>query len=398
LENAGNRGFGADSIFITLIADQMRKMSKNSTRLTAALFLLITTGICMVVTLTFEKMYQVDELRPASGLSETKRLSDYAPQLAGTNGDSEIYIFRGTEPGGSALILGGTHADEAAGFMTAYLLLENISVEQGTVFILPRANNSGFTHNLPQEGSPQYFEITGKTGSRKFRYGSRLTNPVDQWPDPEIYFHFPSGQKLAGNETRNLNRAYPGRPDGTLTEQIAFAVIQLINTEKIDLSFDLHEASPEYPVVNAIVAPERSQDIATEAAMELEFEDLRYSLESSPYNFRGLSHREWELFTDTMPFLFETANPIQGRLRGKTDARLLLTGQDKMYLRAVDLKALKVPYDSTGIPLKLRVARHLAALDKIISVYSLYNEKSGVRYSGIPTYEELITDGLEQYF
>jgi hypothetical protein len=99
-----------------------------------------------------------------------------------------------------------------------------------------------------------------------------------------------------------------------------------------------------------------------------------------------------------MPFLFETANPIQGRLRGKTDARLLLTGQDKMYLRAVDLKALKVPYDSTGIPLKLRVARHLAALDKIISVYSLYNEKSGVRYSGIPTYEELITDGLEQYF
>jgi len=241
---------------------------------------------------------------------------------------------------------------------------------------------------------PQYFSI----GDRVFRYGARITNSIHQWPDPEIYLHYPSGQKLAGNETRNLNRAYPGRTDGNLTEQIAYAIMQLIKKENIDIAFDLHEASPEYPVVNAIVTPTKNQDIATETAMELEFEGLRYSLEQSPYNFRGLSHREWGEFTETNPFLFETANPIQGRLRGQTDAFLLLSGFDKMYLRAAEIGVLTVPYDSSGLPLKKRVARHLTALTKVLEIYSRYNPEKTLRLSGIPTYKELEMNGLEKYF
>lgn len=52
--------------------------------------------------------------------------------------------------------------------------------------------------------------------------GSRASNPVDQWPDPDVYVHAASGQQLSGSETRNINRAYPGRPDGNPTEQAAF--------------------------------------------------------------------------------------------------------------------------------------------------------------------------------
>lgn len=362
------------------------------------LLIIFAAIISWQVSIDFLGMHENETLYPSSALTEIKKLSNYFGEIQGTNADTDIYIYEGKKRGAKILVLGGTHPDEPAGYMTTYLMVENVNISAGTLYVIPRANNSAFTHNLPQEGLPQYFHIKGKNGLRKFRYGARITNSIDQWPDPEIYFHYPSGQKLAGNETRNLNRAYPGRPDGTLTEQIAHAIISLINKEKIDLSFDIHEASPEYPVVNAIVSPAKSQDIATEATMELEFENLRYSLEQSPYNFHGLSHREWADFTETLPFLFESANPIQGRLRGRTDAELLIYGQDKMYLKAAELRALTVPYDESGLPLKQRIGRHLAAFHKILEIYSKYNPESAVIIENLPTYDEIMENGLEAYF
>ena len=47
----------------------------------------------------------------------------------------------------------------------------------------------------------------------------------------------------------------PGRPDGSITEKMAYAIVEMIKKEKVDLAFDLHEASPEYPVVNAHSCP-----------------------------------------------------------------------------------------------------------------------------------------------
>jgi hypothetical protein len=360
---------------------------------------IILAGVLSFVTgRDFYEMREIETFYPSSSLQKTINLSDINPSLKNTSGDSKIYCVMGEKEGGKTLILGGTHPNEPAGFMAAYLLLENIQVEQGTVYILPQANLSAFSHNDPQEGMPQYVTIDGKKGKRRFCVGSRITNPIDQWPDPEIYLHYPSGQKLAGNETRNLNRSYPGKEHGSLTEEVAFSIIKFIQDEKIDLSFDLHEAAPEYPVVNAIVATQRSEDIASEAAIELELDGLNYSLEPSPYNFRGLSHREWQDFTETYPILLETANPIQGRLRGKTDERLIHTGLDKMYLKAEKLGVLHVPYDSTGIPLRLRIGRHIAAVTKIIEVFSRNHPAKQIIISGIPDYGELMEAGLEKYF
>ena len=62
---------------------------------------------------------------------------------------------------------------------------------------------------------------------------------------------------------RNINRAYPGVKDGTLTEQIAYAITNMINTLDIDMEMDLHEASPEYPTINATVAHERAMNMAS---------------------------------------------------------------------------------------------------------------------------------------
>lgn len=362
------------------------------------LFLLFAALLSFISGVQFHSMRRAQPLHPSPALTKKAHLSNFNENLKGSAGDAEVYYFDSGLPGGVTLILGGTHPNEPAGYITAYLIIENVQVDNGKLIVIPRANSSAFTHNDPQEGDPQYFTINGKNGPRKFRFGSRITNPVDQWPDPDIYLHYPSGQKLAGNETRNLNRSYPGKKDGSLTEQISWAIVELIKMEKVDLAFDLHEAAPEYPVVNAIVASRRSQDIASEAAMELEFKNLEYSLEPSPYNFHGLSHREWQDFTEAFPILMETANPIQGRLRGKTDERLLLSGKDKMYLKAAKLGELHVPYDSTGIPLKLRVGRHLAGIEKIVEVFSQNYPDKAVALTHLPDYDEILKNDVGFYF
>ena len=69
---------------------------------------------------------------------------------------------------------------------------------------------------------------------------------------------------------RNINRAYPGVKDGTLTEQIAYAITNMINTLDIDMEMDLHEASPEYPTINATVAHERAMNMASMGILELQ--------------------------------------------------------------------------------------------------------------------------------
>jgi hypothetical protein len=360
--------------------------------------MVLTLILCVISGNSFLKMHEAKPLYPSASLTKTEMLSNYNPGLKDTRGDSEIYYFESENPGGKTLILGGTHPNEPAGFLAASLILENVNVTRGTLIVIPRTNNSAFTHNDPMEGQPQFYTLHGKNGERIFRFGSRITNPIDQWPDPEIYLHYPSKQKLAGNETRNINRSYPGRKDGNMTEQIAHAILELINSQHIDIAFDLHEAAPEYPVVNAVVAPERSQDIASEAAMLLQFDGMIYSLEPSPYNFHGLSHREWQDYSDTFPILLETANPIQGRLRGKSDTALILSGVDKMYLKGAELGELHVPYDEKGISINVRVGRHITAVNRIIQIFSeRYPEKS-IILENLPDYETLQESGIESYF
>ena len=210
------------------------------------------------------------------------------------------------------------------------------------------------SHNDPQEAFPQRFTIKTPYGERWFRFGSRATNPLDQWPDPDVYIHAASGQKLSGNETRNLNRAYPGRADGTYTEKVAYAITELIKKNDINMEIDLHEASPEYPVINAIVAHERAMPISSQVVMNMEFEDIQIGLEPSPPSLHGLSHRELGDYTNTYAVLMETANASQGRLRGKTDENLVLTGKDPIYVKAQKIGRLFVPYDENGHPIEER--------------------------------------------
>ena len=335
-----------------------------------------------------------EEIRVPAG-TEIQHLSDYLPSLKGTAGDTEIYVFRGEKEGGSLLVMGGTHADELAGHLSAVIMAENLKVTQGTVYVMPRANNSGFTNNFPQEASPMYIEIPTAGGVRTLVYGSRATNPVDQWPDPDLYTHFPSGQGLSGSETRNLNRSYPGRENGSFTERVAFAIKNLILENGIDLTIDLHEASPEYPNINSSVLHERAMKLSGDASLELNDIGISMRMEVSPTTLHGLTHRELGDYTNTLAVLMETANPCQGRIRGATNAALALTGKDVCYEQAAKLGYLYVPYDENGVAIEERCGRHLQAVQVYAEALGwVFGAEYTIDMSGLPGYDELVNGSV----
>jgi len=318
--------------------------------------------------------------------------------MRGRRGDSDLFIFEGREPGGTLMVVGGAHPNEPAGFIAAVVLIENLSVQRGRVIVLPRANASAFTATEPQEAFPGSFEIINRAGNpRTFRVGSRFSNILDGWPDPIIYRHYPSSQLLSGAETRNLNRAYPGRADGTMTEQVAYAIAEVVRREGVSLLCDMHEAAPEYPVINAIVGHERALDVAALAMVDLQAAGLDFRLEPSPPNFHGLVHRELGDYTNARVMLFESAGALQGRIRGVTDADLILRSQDPFYIRAAEVGKLQVPFPREGIPLEVRVGRHLQAIETVCKVLGELDPSSVVEFSRVPDYNELQTHGVGFY-
>lgn len=366
------------------------KLETKFNKIIAAVLLLLAAAAVWYLSTQFLSMRENEPIYPQAG-TEKKMLSDWYDGLKGTAADTEVYIIRGKEEGGSMLVLGGTHGNEPSGLVAATLLLENAKMEAGTLYVIPRANLLGLTCTDPQEAAPMRFTISTPGGDRWFRFGSRASNPVFQWPDPDIYVHKSSGQRLSGSETRNLNRAYPGRTDGTLTEKIAYGVAELIRAEKIDIEVDLHEASPEYPTINAIVAHERAMDIAAEAKIWMEVDGIDISIESSPKNLHGLTHRELGDYTDTLALLMETANGSQGRLRGATNEELVVTGKDKYYVKAAEYGRLYVPYDENGHPISERVARHITGIMQFAEAFTGMGDRP-IIIGGIPTYGEMLAD------
>jgi len=359
-------------------------------------FIILSFLIAAVSAVSFIEKRKPDMIINGPGVTRMAHLSDYFPDLKEKYCDSTIYFLEGEEPGGTVFVLGGTHPNEPSSMLSAVLLIENAKINKGRMIVIPQANLSGFSHNDPQEASPQYLHFTTDNGVRKFRYGSRATNPIHQWPDPDIYIN-QFGQSLSGSDNRNLNRGYPGNPAGNYTEKVCYGIMEFIRKEECDLSVDLHEASPEYPVINAIVAHERAGDLASMAVMDLQMEGLEYNLEMSPPTFHGLTHREWGDYSDTFAILMESTNAVQGRLRGRTDETLALTGKDKMYVKAAQLGKLYVPYDENGHPIEERVGRHLTAIVTLINNFNMLYPEKTVEFTGIPSYQEINEKGYSSY-
>ncbi|MDX9799677.1 MAG: succinylglutamate desuccinylase/aspartoacylase family protein [Bacteroidales bacterium] len=363
--------------------------------------LIILLSVIMMVIAGREFLIWLNEKEPiveGPGVTRIVRLSDYFGDLKGTALDTDVYIMEGEEDGGAVMVIAGVHTNELSGVMTNVILIENSKVEKGKVILVPFTNNSAFTAGHPGEAYPMRYHIETDWGSRWFRFGDRFTNPVHQWPDPEVYVHYPSGQPLSGFDIRNLNRTFPGKADGTITEKVGHAVMQVIDKENVDLFIDLHEAEPMYPVINTIVAHQKAMDIAVIAEMNLSaFEGIKIGKEISPENLHGLTHREVGDHSNAFSLLAETCDPIQDPLRGRTDEALIITGKDDFILKAAKLGLLYVPFDETGSHIDVRTGRHISTVLEIISAFSeLYPDREIV-ISNAPRYADIIEKGVGHY-
>jgi hypothetical protein len=241
---------------------------------------------------------------------------------------------------------------------------------------------------------PPDFTIPTSWGGQTFRLGDRWSNPLDQWPDPEVYIHYPSYQELAYVDIRNLNRCWPGRPNGTLTEKTAYAFMEMIRKEKVDIVIDLHEAELQYPVISTIVAHEKGQELAAMASMMLtDMEGFKMGMEFSPKNLHGLSHREIGDHSDAISLLFEAPEPFLDATRGRTTREQLLTGQDDFVVKAGKHGLLFEKIDEKGWPIDVRVGRHTSAVLQVMATWTEAHTDRPMVCDNVPRYAEVIEKG-----
>jgi hypothetical protein len=333
------------------------------------------------------------------GVTRVARLSDFGPGLKGTMADTLVYFLEGTEPGGKAILLSNTHANEPEGLLATLLMVENAVVEKGSLIIIPQFNRSASRNTRPGDGYPLYFEIPTDWGRKTFRMGNRDASPLDQWPDPDVYIHYPDRQLLSYIDARNANRTWPGRTGGPLMEKVTFAAMEIMRREKVDVAVDIHGAETMFPVTNCIVAPDKSLRIATLASLTVKArEGFDSHVEPSPTGFRGLSHREIGDYSDTLPFLLEAPIPFLDQPTGPKTEKLLLDGKDPFLLSLARKKKLFVPYDASGWPLEKRVGQHCSLCLEILRQYSKKNPDRSILVRDIPRHAEVIQNGVGHYF
>ncbi len=371
-----------------------------SGRLLAQKLVVITLGLALLAT-SGASFYRSRRLKEpvvlGPGVTAVKSLSTYFEPLRGTANDCNIYFLDGQEPGATMLVLGGSHPEEPAGRLVAWILAENAVVRKGRLIVVLSTNRSATTVTRLGGAYPPDFSIATDFGSRTFRMGDRWTNPLDQWPDPEVYFHYPSGQQLAYVDIRNVNRVWPGRANGTLTEQTAYALMEMIKREKVDIELDLHEAELQYPVISTIVTHQRGQDMATLVSMTLTDSEFKIGTEFSPRTLHGLSHREIGDFSPAVSLLAETPEPFLDATRGITSSEQLLTGRDEFVVKAGQHGLLFEKIDEKGWPIAVRVGRHTSTLLQIAETWGEDHPDKLLVISGVPRYKELIANGVGHY-
>ena len=357
--------------------------------------------ICLVLALVlaaiagvsvFDQRHYKETVVVSDALTEVRWLSDYVPMLKGTYGDTPIFVFDSGVEGGSVLYCGGTHPYEPATSLSAFILMENIQVEKGVVYVIPQCSYSATTLGVQGNAYPSYYTIETEWGEQKYKIGERNTNPLDQWPDNFTYINYPSGQSQAYNDLRNLNRCYPGRLDGTFTERVAYAIMEFIRTENIDMSIDCHEASIMYPVVGTYVAHDDAMDIAMMAAMDLSATSFDMKIEQSPKSLKGFTHREWGDYSDTLAILMETPEPFIDRIVGPITEDLMMTGKDLFLSYAGDKGLTYVKYteeNDYSWPMNIRVGRHLSGAAKAVYYMNMFFPEKEV-IATWPSYEELV--------
>jgi len=330
------------------------------------------------------------DIRPGAGVTKQGKLSDYFVPLKDTNLDTDIFVLDSGKPGATGLLIGGTHGNELAGTVAALVVVENSVVSAGKLIVIPYTNRSAQSVTDTRNHIDPQHMIQSRSGERLLPFGDRRTDLVDQGcEDPDEYTN-PGGYVLEnGKEARNLNRTYPGKVDGTPTEQLSYAIIALIRREHVDFSLDMHEAdTPEKQkqddgnyrpggnkrLAYTLVSHPRGLELAAYALLSME-EDTGISmkLEESNRSYRGLSHLEIGDATKCLSFLSESPNPGQDRWRSEPNVI-----SDSKY------------------PLTHRVGLHLRLFKNLADAYADYNGEA-LKIDKLPEYRDLLDGDIGHF-
>ena len=131
--------------------------------------------------------------------------------MEGTTLETEVYVFTSSIEGPTIFITGGTHGDEVAGWKAADKLITEEYYKNfiGKVIVIPHLNK------LACELEQRYPGVS-------------------------------SSGKYNGETYSDLNRAFPGRADGTLIERLAYAICEEVKKYNPKYVVDLHESRGSY--------------------------------------------------------------------------------------------------------------------------------------------------------
>ena len=361
------------------------------------IILFLSFAVAFAAGIEFYKLrHYADSFVPSDCYVKTGYLSDYDESLRGTYADAPIYFFDSGVEGGTLFYMSGTHPNETAAILSSYILMENLNLQKGRIIVLPIANYSASTNAYNGYGYPSYYNIDTEWGVKTYKIGSRLTNPLDQWPDPPVYSQYPTGQGLCYEDARNSNRAYPGKEDGVLTERVGNAIMTLLEKENVDLAFDLHEASISYPVNNTYIVPSKCEDIALMSKMMLEFEGIDIGVEFSSLSNKGYSHSNWGDVDGVYPFLIEVPTPFIERITGPLTQKTIIDGTDDFLIKVADKGYTGVPFDEDGYSLEYRVGLHLTAVKKAVEIAAMFIPDCEI-IANWPLINEIESNGIGHY-
>lgn len=157
-------------------------MSKLITCLTV--FLLFATGCANN---TVHKDGENRHVAPPITKTATLELAADSPYA------TTAYIYESSHSGPSVMVVGGIHGNEPAGSLAAQKFCEPHLIK-GTLIVIPKANSTALANNI-------------------------RTLP----------------------EVGDLNRAYPGKKDGTPAERITDDIVNLMKQYHVAMVLDLHE-------------------------------------------------------------------------------------------------------------------------------------------------------------
>lgn len=231
--------------------------------------------------------------------SRNWKLYDFAPALCEADAEEERYFIaegsewentvverRGAAEGPIVYIVGGIHGDETAGW-TAANLLKEVCPKAGTVYILSPANVYGAEHD-----------------------------------------------KRTTRSDRDLNRNFPGDPEGWDAERIAASIYEDVEACSPDLLLDLHETKGPQES-----APER--------------DDLRNAVIVN--DVAQISDLVWELTVEGDLTLM--GSPPAGSINR--------TVSEQLGIPAITLETWR------GEVLKERVARQIRFVEKVLTFYGM---------------------------